>query len=368
LELLLLHRALANAGDFLIFERARRLIAAVYPDAILHRADAWRPLADQLSADELRRFRAIVICGGPGYAVHMRRLYPLGDLGSLPPVVPLALGSNISPGTRSQIDSFRFDAETRAFLGAILERAPQLGARDHLTRGMLIANGLAPVLMTGDPAWYHLDQIDEPIRRPSIFRSIAFTPPANPAYAAQASRLFRAVAKAFPGVRPLVVFHRGIQPAFARQAEQNGWQIVDIGGSVDGFSLYDDVDLHVGYRVHAHLYSTSIGTVSYLVAEDSRGIGAIQALGGLGAPGFDASDPVLRATAIRTLGRASGRYPRLAGAVGAYGRALGLPEVAASLPGAIGADQRAGFPAHVAARDTIRATLPEMYRMIRDIP
>ncbi len=365
--LLLLHRAIANAGDALILERARQLIAQVHPRTPLDIAEAWHPLDEQIPAERLRRYRAIVICGGPGYARGIARLYPLGPLDELPPLVLLALGSHVVPGTDRQLATFRFDAQDGKFLDAVLARSAYLGARDPLTVELLNRNGYQRVLMTGDPAWYDLEAIDRPLRTPKTLRAVAFTPPANPAFHGQARRLFRALADAVPQAQGRVVFHRGVQRSYAALAERHGWQCVDISGRQEGFRIYDEMDLHVGYRLHAHLYSTSVGTPSYVIAEDSRGIGMLRSFPGLGLAAFPAERP------LPWLEIGIGAFARLrrrpvSRSARPFARLLGLPDIAGPLMATIERDLAGGFPAHAQARDTIRATLPVMRQMIESIP
>jgi hypothetical protein len=367
---LLLHRALRNAGDFLIFERARRLIASVHPAAELLVAKAWQPLTGQLPVETIRGCQAIVVCGGPGYSDGMAERYPLGELTGGPPLVLMALGSHVVPGTDAQLAATRFDPQTRGFLDSVLARFPFLGARDRLTADLLGSNGYDRVLMTGDPAWYDLERIDAPLLAPTAITSIAITPPANPVYFRQAIELFEAVAARHHPARVTVVHHRGIQRPFVRLANAHGWQTRDITGDLAGFAVFDEHDLHLGYRVHAHLYATSRGRVSYLVAEDSRGTGVHRTLGQLGASGFDdrAASPAM-GLALRHLPRLGNASRALTDRVGvAVSRLLPVPSVAEELAARLGDDLRAVFPAHVHARDVIRATLPTMRRMIENLP
>jgi hypothetical protein len=178
---LLLHRALRNAGDFLIFERARALISEGHPDVVQLVGRAWLPLADQFPLERVNACRAVVVCGGPGYGRGVRRLYPLASPAELRvPVVLLALGSAVLPGTARQLASHRFEPDDRAFLAWIAERSAYLGARDALTAELLLRAGFANVLMTGDPAWYDLAVPAEGMPMPGAIDSLAFTPPANP--------------------------------------------------------------------------------------------------------------------------------------------------------------------------------------------
>ena len=53
----------------------------------------------------------------------------------------------------------------------------------------------------------------------------------------------------------------------------------DISYSRDGFDIYNDCDLHIGFRVHAHIYNLSMRNISILIEEDGRGAGVNEALG-----------------------------------------------------------------------------------------
>jgi hypothetical protein len=368
---LLLHRALRNAGDSLIHERARRLIAAVHPGEELLEAEGWRPLSEQVPRATLRSARAVIVAGGPGYAPGMAERYPLGlDPTSDPPLVLLALGSAIVPGTARQVAAFRFDETSRAFLDGVLSRTPYLGARDELTAGLLRRAGYDQVLMTGDPAWYDLAVIDEPPHRPAGIERLAFTPPAGPIHFAQAVDLARALAAAYPSASGRIVHHRGRQRPFSRLAAQLGWDEVDITGGADGFATFDEVDVHVGYRVHAHLYCLSHGRPSWLVAEDSRGIGVLQTLGPLGVAGVRARDDgAIQRAAMRWLPRLANAYRPGTERLGLpVSRAFRMPDVGPVLLERIATETAAGQPALAAARDTIRATWPTMRTMIESLP
>ena len=57
---------------------------------------------------------------------------------------------------------------------------------------------------------------------------------------------------------------------------------VDISGSAENLiNHYSDVDLHVGYRVHAHIFMNSIAKPSILIAEDGRAKGVKTVIGGI---------------------------------------------------------------------------------------
>jgi hypothetical protein len=57
---------------------------------------------------------------------------------------------------------------------------------------------------------------------------------------------------------------------------------LDISGSAENLvSYYSEVDLHIGFRVHAHIYMCSTNRLSMLVTEDGRGKALRDVIGGL---------------------------------------------------------------------------------------
>ena len=69
-------------------------------------------------------------------------------------------------------------------------------------------------------------------------------------------------------------------------------QSVNISGSAEKLCIYDDCDLHIGWRVHAHIYNMSMRNLSILIEEDARGGGYNEIVGmqSIKAYGNDLSD------------------------------------------------------------------------------
>ena len=59
---------------------------------------------------------------------------------------------------------------------------------------------------------------------------------------------------------------------------KRGVKIIDISSSSEGLGIYDRTDLHIGFRVHAHIYCLSHRGISILIEEDGRGAGVNNAL------------------------------------------------------------------------------------------
>jgi hypothetical protein len=147
--------------------------------------------------------------------------------------------------------------------------------------------------MTGDPAWYDLAYIGKSFVPPRDIRTIVFSVPARGIYHRQSIELARGVRGLFPGAELLCTFHHGweasshVSPHVAatfsqlREAfDRCGFKTISLVGDLQRMeSMYGDAELHIGYRLHAHLFFLSQRKVSFLMEEEGRGRGASEALG-----------------------------------------------------------------------------------------
>jgi hypothetical protein len=287
----LMTRAMRNVGDDLIHARGRRLIEHLVPSIELVQANAHQRLEQSLDADQISALRGILVPGGPGARKNIEAVYPfLADAAARRiPVYFLGVGSRYFPGT--------FDPATAAIDPATVTRLRQcssdapIGVRDYLTLNLLRAHGIA-AQMNGCPAWYSLDHIDRRPTPPDRLSRIALTTPGDRRFVSQSLSVMRHVRSLFASADVLVGFHHGIDlndpvmgAANARivaQAHELGFECVDLAAKHEKLAIYDDCDIHVGYRVHAHIYFSSLRKPSVLLAEDSRGSGVLHALGGVG--------------------------------------------------------------------------------------
>jgi len=61
----------------------------------------------------------------------------------------------------------------------------------------------------------------------------------------------------------------------------HGFKPVEFAGNFPKFEQFmSTVDFHIGYRVHSHIFCISQRKGSILIAEDSRGVGQVAAMGG----------------------------------------------------------------------------------------
>lgn len=290
MKFIVLSGAYINAGDFLIVDRTIRLLKEVFPDSIIKKYKRNEDLNPYL--DEINESDALIIAGGPAYSVD---LYPniiplIEDLSKIKtkiiPIGPGWYGRNIS--NEYLYDIYKFTEETKVLLKKIQENITKLSARDWYTVRSLKANGFDNAIMTGCPAWYDIPNVDKTKLRDNInlpFKKICISDPAKLPHINQSYRVAKYLREKYPEAEINFIFHR-IDKNKKEKERKNlisalkeiGVKVHDISYGVDGFKIYDDCDLHLGYRVHAHIYNLGKRNISVLLEEDGRGAGANSAL------------------------------------------------------------------------------------------
>lgn len=271
--------AYKNAGDFLIEKRSNDLLKSVCPDfevKIYLRNEIEKYYSEINSAD------AIVFTGGPIYKQDIASCLPYDACMSfVPPMMILGGGWKGINGSTEQTYNHGFNRRSILFYEKVSKEGFGLGCRDLHTVRTLEKSGLQNIHMTGCPAWYNLPTIaDSSLHSGKVIERIVISDPVNPEYFDQAYRLTTALRGKYPKAHISFLFHRDVDENFKRSLSTiSNIQIKDISGSFEGFHEYDDCDLHVGYRVHAHIYNLSLRNRSILIEEDGRGAGVNEALG-----------------------------------------------------------------------------------------
>jgi hypothetical protein len=278
-----------NIGDYLIGDRAKALISEFVDDDILE-LDRFKNLDPFL--DQINSSRALILCGGPAYDAEIYpHIYPLvSDLSKITvPIIPFGLGWSGKP--IFEPDNFKFSPEAKKFLIELHQKIERSSCRDVLTEGILNNTGIQNVTMTGCPVWYSLPDMGKPGKKSDI-KKIVVTSPAGRQLWKQSTDVLKTVKKEFPNAELIYSFHRGIFPDGGTPLRQglsymlmsalgmlHGAKVVDVSFDLDRIKFYDNCDLHVGYRVHAHLYFLSKRLPSILINEDGRGLGMTESLG-----------------------------------------------------------------------------------------
>ncbi|MCD6579350.1 polysaccharide pyruvyl transferase family protein [bacterium] len=277
-----------NIGDFFITDRAIRLLKYSRPDEEFVVIPYWESLDEKL--EFVNSSKGIVILGGPGYQPQMYpKIYKLTKtLDDIKvPIIPLGLGWKGYPGDEFTLKHYRF-TESSIELLKKMERNNPLSCRDALSEKALQANNIKRTVMTGCPTWYALSKINNDFSPPKKVRTIVFTPPQKEMYYGQSLNILKMLKRVLPDSKIFISFHRGLKTdkfTSKNEAEEismyidrikeisKGFKILDTSYDLKRIDFYDNCDLHIGYRVHAHLNFLSRYAPSFLINEDGRGRG-----------------------------------------------------------------------------------------------
>lgn len=279
--------AFKNAGDHLIGHRARTLLRNHSDHEIV---DLNRKALTDESYRTINQAKALLLTGGPAY---QRAIYP--DIYPLKlerievPIIPFGLGWK--GGLNKPAEQFKFLPEAEEFVRTIHQGNHFSSARDHQTVGILNRLEIENAIMTGCPAWYDEEQLQRDYQHREV-KNLVFSMPAVPQE--RVIPLLQHLAKKYPKARKTLAFNAGYRSTrstdrakYTRwnyqvllRARLLGFQPVSLESNLKRFfEVMGAADLHVGFRVHSHIFSLSQRITSALIAEDSRGISQLEALG-----------------------------------------------------------------------------------------
>lgn len=280
---LLLNRAKKNLGDFLILTRARQLLDK-FLKSEYDLKTGWQTLNN---IPNLNEYEGIIIYGGPAI---QRDLYPgiyplLPNLDDIKiPIYAFGVGWSSLPGDEIDKQNYRLTQQTNKLLEKINQNGP-IGCRDQLTVELLQSHNHDAIL-TGCPAWYDLNYINKKFKEKTEITKIAFTPPQNQLYQTQSIELMKTLRNHFSDAEILCSFHRGFsEDEFTSESESKRFlkikkvaesleiQVENMSFEIENLEKYDKCDLHIGYRLHGHIFFLSQRKPSILINEDSRGRG-----------------------------------------------------------------------------------------------
>ena len=295
-----------NAGDYLIKHRAKLLLAALRPDREIIDFDGWKPLTDE-QLEIINQSRALILTGGPALQFNMYPdVYPLREnLDDIHvPVITMAVGWKSREGSWEATKNYLLSESSVQLLQKIDVSEYRSSVRDYHTLAVLESYGFSGFDMTGCAGLYSLEHIGKGVDLNREIRKVSFSLGVN---FHKNRKLDRVNKRLILGLRDLfseaeltVVFHHSTDPEYYRKThnpnlglveaqleliawlECQGISHVDISGSAETLmEHYSDCDLHVGYRVHAHIFMASISRMTVLIAEDGRGTALEKVLGGL---------------------------------------------------------------------------------------
>jgi hypothetical protein len=367
----------SNAGDFLIKHRGISLLRELRADREVVDYNAWEPF-DGPKLEVVNGAAALILLGGPALQADMYpAIYPLTrDLSSIRvPIVTLGIGWRSASGDWEAAHRLRLSDPTLALLLKTAESGRRISVRDYHTLAVLNGNGFEHAQMTGCPALYELNTLGRPAasagtERVGLSLGVSFL--RSPTMRRQMEELVLRTLELFQGRHVEVLFHHPVEPWFLKThnapplyyrghldfrnwLEGKGIAWKDLSGSAEKLiDYYTACDLHVGYRVHAHIFMSSIGKPSLLLAEDGRGAALKEVIGGLI---FPAADPPRDSLALRI-------RRRLLGASGVMARR----DVVTLALDSIRYEIANGFPRCPAVAANIESHYQVMRRFVAGLP
>ena len=210
------------------------------------------------------------------------------------PIFAMAMGWKGRNGFPDTVNNYGFSDATMNMLRRIEKDGYPLGCRDLYSEAVLKRNGINNTVMTGCAAWYDLKYVDSMQLNncDSEIRKIYVSEPARIENFNQFIGVISFLKSRFPNAEIKAVFHRGVSAdeytsdkagkalsGLCSKLNQMDIPYEDISFGSDKLSIYEKCDIHIGYRVHAHIYNLSQRRRSILIQEDGRGAGVNQALG-----------------------------------------------------------------------------------------
>ncbi len=304
-----------NAGDFLIKHRAKALLSYLRPDRDVIDIDAWNKF-DAKTLQLVNNSICLILMGGPALQKDMYpKIYPLVDnLDEITTeIILMGVGWKSTSGHWHNTRQFEFSEATEKLLLRLGNSIYNHSVRDYHSLNVLNNHGVSNVTMTGCPAAYDLNYINRhPIYNKEI-KKVAFSLGVSFLLSKKMEQQMKKMiisvrdyfSKNVSDIELTVVFHHSTKNRFLMThnakashlsghndfinwLENNNLQWVDISGSAENLiNFYSQCDLHIGYRVHAHIFMLSINRLSILITEDSRGIALPNVLGGIILEGFE---------------------------------------------------------------------------------
>ena len=306
-NVILLGGARNNCGDYLIVARAQALFKHYLPGATVTVLDRTRPF-DEAGFTQMTSADLVVLAGGPlirGNCAESLNLAEIALSGRLQRMrahfVIMGGGGKLpEPFTPGRI---KLTEATRILFDKIEASPFYSGTRDFESLILLRNAGYGNFRFTGCPALYSLDDCEcttVPFALGKV-RTVVFSCGAPGGMCPDAIEQHMAVLgnlrQLMPKSKVVAAFHHSTDPgeyaatyggacpsgwmSLRRQIEGVGIECDDISGGLERMlELYSAADLHVGYRVHAHVLMTSWRKPSVLIAEDGRGSGMADVITG----------------------------------------------------------------------------------------
>jgi hypothetical protein len=281
-----------NVGDHLIGQMGKEIIQENL-DAKVILINRFNEKNDEFYF-EVNKSDGLILLGGPALRKNfLKTIYGINLDKVTVKIIALGIGWKSLSG--SFYDTFSYEK-----IGNVDElKKISFSVRDYYSKYALYNQGVENVSLTGCPALFSSYVGVAPVF-PKIIKNIVFSVGVefskSKSLRKQTYKLIKALASEY---NITVAFHHGIgfnyrsaknfnsnlynsNLKLIKYLKENNIEFTDVSGTIENFqNLYKKTDLHIGYRVHAHIYSMSINKPSILICEDGRGKALKETVSGL---------------------------------------------------------------------------------------
>lgn len=263
-----------NVGDKLICESALKLLTKRCPE--------FSPIL-KFRADTLdifsRKNKQIIFA--PGFSVSNNTypdLYALySNIDRLKFFYPVGCSYQSPLPSKDVFTSADHNKKTIEFLSFIAHSFGPIPCRDMLIVKMLEDRLNIPAFYSGDMGIYEESKIGTEFTAPKSINSVVFTIQHNPRYLEQSFKLLTLISSEFPEAKLYAAYHskpNNLSNQVADFAKNVlGYEILHQYGDTSNLEQYHSIDLHIGYRLHGHIYFLRQRKPSILMIEDARSFG-----------------------------------------------------------------------------------------------
>lgn len=260
-----------NIGDQLITNTLISAIRDINPNTsfeVVFRADDWDKVKSTiLEADHI--FFACLAIRNFMDKIEYPWLFKVVE--SEVPFSCIASGTDLPVNINKDIYS-EISKSAYSLLAQINSKAVSFTTRGIASQFLCESLGMNRCEFNGDIAFYNTKYSKDKFTKNQDIKNIVVSDPHRPqAYLDSMKVLIKGLKNLFPNAN-IVLAQHGINPTLEEYCEADNIKTVRIYEKPNsGLDIYDNADLHVGYRVHAHVSALTRRKYSYLLEQDGRG-------------------------------------------------------------------------------------------------
>ena len=259
-----------NIGDDLITNCLTKIIQDLCEADIqvIWRADSWDEVKDKV----LDSHHVFFACLAIRPKMHETE-YPYMEkiILSGVPFSVIAAGTSLSM-TREDDFFGGFSKDTLSLLSRANKAAAVFTTRGWGTQEFCQRHGLNNAVFNGDVAFYDKKNKGRCFEKGKEIEKIIISDPhMADVYLPSLNLLHDNISSLFPHA-DLSIAQHGVNDIIAGFCKEKGVECLELyKDRENGLSVYENIDLHVGYRVHGHVCALKNRTYSYLLEQDGRG-------------------------------------------------------------------------------------------------